>query len=166
MSTPKIRPTTAADAELICHFIRELARFEKLEDQMQATPELLREQLFSSNPVAHAVILEDAHGKPAGFALYFFNFSTFMGRPGLYLEDLFVLPEYRGLGFGKVLLTYLAQVALQKNCARMEWAVLDWNKRAIDLYEALGAKPQSEWMTYRLTGPALRELAAQSKQEP
>jgi GNAT superfamily N-acetyltransferase len=156
--TVLIRPAEPADVPVIADLIRGLARFEKLEDQVALTEELLTAGLFGPRPYAES-ILADVEGHPAGFALFFHNFSTFLARPGLYLEDLFVLPEHRGLGIGRALLTHLAHLAVERGCGRMEWAVLDWNKEAISFYERLGARANSEWTTYRLAGEALHRLA-------
>jgi len=158
--TVLIRPAEPTDVPVIADLIRGLARFEKLEDQVALTEELLTAGLFGPRPYAES-ILADVEGHPAGFALFFHNFSTFLARPGLYLEDLFVLPEHRGLGIGRALLTHLARLAVERGCGRMEWAVLDWNKEAISFYERLGARANSEWTTYRLTGEALHRLARQ-----
>lgn len=152
----RIRPATSADTPLILNFIRGLAAYEKLTHEVSATEEQLRRTLFAEPPTAFCVLafLDDA---PVGFALYFFNYSTFLAKPGLYLEDLFVLPEYRGRGFGKALLLHLAKLANARGCGRMEWTVLDWNKPAIDFYESLGAKRMLEWQICRLTGAALEQ---------
>jgi len=156
-----IRPATPDDIPLVLEFIRGLAEYEKLLDQVQVTPGGLRASLFPADgaPPAHCVIgLVD--GVPAGFALFFYNFSTFLGRPGLYLEDLYVKPEFRGHGLGKALLVYLARVANARGCGRMEWAVLDWNEPAIAFYESLGARRLREWQLCRLTGPELEKFGA------
>ena len=153
-----IAPATADEAALILDFIRELAEYERLEHAVFATEEDLRRSLFGREPCAHALIAR-LDGRPAGFAVYFFNFSTFLGRPGLYLEDLFVRPAARRRGVGRRLLAHLAGVALERGCGRMEWAVLDWNERAISFYVSLGASPNEEWTTYRLSSEALRRLA-------
>ena len=145
---------------MIAELIRGLARYEKLEDQVEMTEELLDTALFGQRPYAEVVLAEDG-GRPAGFALFFHNFSTFLGRPGIYLEDLFVLPEHRGSGIGRMLLAHLARLAVERGCGRLEWAVLDWNRDAIGFYERLGARPNSEWTVYRLTGEALSSLARQ-----
>lgn len=125
---------------------------------MVATEEAIRETLFGERPYAEVIIAED-DGQPVGFALFFHNYSTFLGQPGIYLEDLFVVPEGRGRGYGKALLAELARIAVARNCGRVEWAVLNWNTPAIEFYEALGARPQSEWQVYRVTGEALQRLA-------
>jgi GNAT superfamily N-acetyltransferase len=145
---------------VIAELIRGLARFEKLGHEVVMTEELLAAGLFSARPYAEVVLAED-DGRPVGFALFFHNFSTFLGRPGIYLEDLFVLPEHRGKGIGRTLLAHLARLAVERGCGRMEWAVLDWNRDAIQFYERLGARPNSDWTVYRLTGEALTGLARQ-----
>jgi GNAT superfamily N-acetyltransferase len=153
-----IRPASEADAPLILSFIKELAEYEQLLDQVVATEETIREQLFGARPVAEVIIghLDDA---PAGFALFFHNFSTFLGKPGIYLEDLYVRPEFRGRGIGRALLAHLALVARERGCGRLEWAVLDWNEDAIRFYKSLGAVAMSEWTVFRVTGEALDSLA-------
>jgi GNAT superfamily N-acetyltransferase len=153
-----IRPAVAADVPLILEFIKGLAEYEKLTHEVTATEGLLRETLFGPRQVAE-VILGEYRGEPVGFALFFHNYSTFLGRPGIYLEDLFVKPEMRGRGFGKVLLTYLAKLATERKCGRVEWAVLDWNEPAIRFYKKLGAVAMDDWTVNRLTGPALTTLA-------
>jgi GNAT superfamily N-acetyltransferase len=145
---------------VIAELIRGLARFEKLEQEVVMTEELLAAGLFGDRPYAEVVLAED-DGRPVGFALFFHNFSTFLGRPGIYLEDLFVLPERRGHGIGRMLLAHLARLAVERGCGRLEWAVLDWNRDAIKFYERLGARPNSEWTVYRLAGEALTGLARQ-----
>lgn len=155
----QIRKAQADDCALILEFIKGLADYEKLSHEVVATPELLKENLFSSQPKAEVLIAE-WDGKPAGFALFFHNFSTFLGRPGIYLEDLFVLPALRAHGIGKSLLKHLAQIAVERNCGRLEWSVLDWNKPAIDFYVSIGAGPMDEWTMYRLTGEKLKSFAA------
>ena len=154
-----ISPAREADLPLILSFIRELAEYEKLADQAVATEALLRHALFGPRPAAHTLIAR-LGDEPAGFALFFHNFSTFLGKHGLYLEDLFVLPAFRGRGVGKALLAHLARLAVERDCGRFEWAVLDWNRPARDVYEALGALPNPAWVNYRLTGDALQRLAA------
>jgi GNAT superfamily N-acetyltransferase len=153
-----LRPATPADVPLILGFIRELAAYEKLDDQVLATESLLAEQLFGPRPAAEVVIAE-VDGLAVGFALFFHNFSTFLGRRGLYLEDLFVLPAYRGRGIGRRLLSYLARIAIERRCGRMEWWVLDWNETAIRFYRSIGARPMDDWTVYRLDGDALARLA-------
>lgn len=154
----KIRNAETTDCSLILEFIKGLAEYEKLSHEVVATPELLRENLFGPQPKAEVLIAE-WNDKPAGFALFFHNFSTFLGRPGIYLEDLFVLPELRGHGIGKGLLKRLAQLAVERGCGRLEWSVLDWNKPAIDFYVSIGASPMDEWTVYRLTGERLTGFA-------
>ncbi|HVT73828.1 MAG TPA: GNAT family N-acetyltransferase [Lacunisphaera sp.] len=149
-----LRAATAADVPLILRFIGELADYEKLRHEVVATEEALRRTLFAEPPAAH-VVLAESNGAPAGFALYFFNYSTFLARPGLYLEDLFVRPEFRGAGIGKALLLHLAKIANTRGCGRMEWAVLDWNEPAKGFYRKLGAVPLDDWRVMRLTGAAL-----------
>jgi GNAT superfamily N-acetyltransferase len=155
-----LRSATRDDVPVIAELIRGLARFEKLEHEVVMTEELLAAGLFGDRPYAEVVLAEDA-GRPVGFALFFHNFSTFLGRPGIYLEDLFVLPERRGQGIGRMLLAHLARLAVERGCGRLEWAVLDWNKEAIKFYERLGARPNSDWTVYRLAGEALSGLARQ-----
>jgi GNAT superfamily N-acetyltransferase len=152
-----IRQAELSDVPVIADLIRGLARFEKLEDEVTMTDELLAKNLFGPRPYAETLIAED-RGSPVGFALFFHNFSTFLAKPGIYLEDLFVVPEQRGHGIGRALLQRLAQIAVERECGRLEWAVLDWNRDAIGFYERLGAKPNSEWTVYRLTGEALTAL--------
>jgi GNAT superfamily N-acetyltransferase len=153
-----IRRANAADVPLILALIRELAVYEKLAHEVVATEERLRENLFGAKPQAEVLIAE-YNGEPAGFALFFHNFSTFLGRHGLYLEDLFVREQHRGKGIGKALLVRLAGIAVERGCGRFEWAVLDWNTPAKDFYESLGASPVPEWDIFRVTGEALRNLA-------
>lgn len=155
-----IRPATPADIPVIHAQIRELATYEKAPDEARATPEHLRDALFGERPAAFAHIAEDTSGEPVGFALWFLNFSTWRGVHGIYLEDLFVRPEARGGGHGKALLTELARICVERGYERLEWSVLNWNRPAIDFYEALGARPQDEWTVYRLADEALRELGA------
>ena len=145
------------DCGLILTFIRYLAEYEKMADQVVATEDLLREWIFEKNKAEVLFVCEE--GKEVGFALFFHNFSTFLGRAGIYLEDLFVLPEYRGKGYGKALLKRLARITIERGCGRLEWACLDWNRPSIDFYLSLGAKQMSDWTTYRLTGETLKELA-------
>ena len=145
------------DCGLILQFIRQLAEYEKLLDQVIADEALLKEQLFEKQQAEVIFALED--GKEVGFALFFHNFSTFLGRSGLYLEDLFVLPEHRGKGYGKALLAKLAQIAVERGYGRMEWSCLDWNQPSIDFYKSLGAVSMDEWTVYRLTGKTLTDMA-------
>ena len=154
----KIRSATAADVPLILSFIRDLAAFEKLLPEVVATEETLRRTLFSNPPAAHVVIAE-VDSRPAGFALYFFNYSTFLAQPGLYLEDLFVKPEFRSHGTGKALLVHLAKIANARGCGRMEWTVLDWNEPAKGFYRNLGAVQLDDWRIFRLTGRELEKFA-------
>lgn len=154
----KIVQATAADVSDILRFIRDLAIYEKLEHEVIATEETLRETLFGKNKYAEVVFLED-EDKRVGFALYFHNYSTFLAKPGIYLEDLFVLPEYRGRGYGKILLSYLAKIARQRNCGRLEWSVLDWNTPAIEFYKSIGAVQKEDWIVNRLTGENLHKLS-------
>lgn len=154
-----IRPTTADDAGLILNFIKELAEYEQLSHEVATDKETLRSSLFNAQPKAFCVIAE-WDGVPVGFALYFYNFSTFLGKAGIYLEDLFVKPEYRGKSIGKSLLKYLAAKAKAEGCGRLEWWVLDWNTPSIDFYTSLGAVAMDEWTVYRVTGDALDKLAS------
>jgi GNAT superfamily N-acetyltransferase len=158
--TLRIRPGELGDVPLIANLIRGLARYEKLEHEVTMTEERLTSYLFGERRYAETLIAED-DGEPVGFALFFHTFSTFLAQPGLYLEDLFVVPEHRGGGIGHALLERLARVAIERGCGRLEWAVLDWNQDAIRFYERLGAKPNSEWTVYRLTGEPLRVLAGE-----
>jgi len=158
MTTINIRPATAEDAALIIRFITDLAIYEKAEHEVIATESDIRESLFASDSTTEAVICH-IDDEPVGYAVYFFNYSTWLGKHGLYLEDLYVSPEHRGTGAGKALLKHLAKIAVSKNCGRFEWSVLDWNEPAIQFYKSLGAKPQDEWVGYRLTGKALEDLA-------
>lgn len=159
--TIHIRSAQAADAALIATLIRELADYEKLLHECHVTPEAISNSLFGDKPQAECVIAE-WQGEAVGFALFFHNYSTFLAKPGLYLEDLFVRPTARGHGVGKALLTHLARLAVARGCGRFEWSVLDWNAPAIAFYESLGAKAQTEWTIYRVTGEALTQLAAQA----
>ncbi len=154
-----IRPATAADAALILRFIRELAIYEKAESSVQTDEAGIRASLFAPDAKAFALVCEVA-GEPVGYAVYFFNYSTWLGRNGLYLEDLYISPGHRGRGAGKALLQHIARIAMDNDCGRFEWSVLDWNAPAIAFYEAVGAKPQSEWTVYRMQGEALRKFAA------
>lgn len=152
-----IRFANEHDCALILSFIRQLAAYEKMSDQVAATEELLREWVFEKRK---AEVLFACDGdREVGFALFFHNFSTFLGRAGVYLEDLFVLPEYRNRGYGKALLKKLAQIAVERGCGRLEWSCLDWNKPSIAFYLSLGAVPMDDWTTYRLTGKTLEEMA-------
>ena len=153
-----IRAATKADVPQILAFIRALAAFEREPDAVVATEEGLLNDGFGPNPYYFCLIAEN-NGVPAGFALFFFNYSTWMGRPGIYLEDLFVLPEFRGLGIGKALLKKVAAIAIEKDCRRLQWEVLDWNSPAIDFYRAMGAEFLDEWRNVRVSGEALLQLA-------
>ncbi len=154
-----IRFATEADVPLILALIKELADFEKLSHEVSATEEDLREQLFGPRRFGE-VLIGETEGKPAAFALFFHNFSTFLARPGIYLEDLFVCPEFRGRGFGRRMLSYVARIARERICGRFEWAVLDWNKRAMNFYEKLGARPMmAKWTLYRMDEKAIESLA-------
>lgn len=163
IATPRpgvtLRPATREDVPLILAFIRELAEYEREPDAVKADEATLAANLFGERPGAEVVIAE-ADGRPAGFALFFHNFSTWLGRRGLYLEDLFVRPEFRGRGVGEVLMAYLAKLAVERGCGRFEWWVLDWNTPALDFYRRLGAVPMDEWTVQRMTGDALHALAA------
>jgi len=159
MTAIRIRAAQLEDVPLLCALIRGLADYEKLSDQCVIREEDLREHLFGSRPYAEALIAE-AGGEPAGFALYFHNYSTFLGKPGLYLEDLYVQPARRGLGIGKQLLCTLARIAVERGCGRFEWTVLDWNEPAIRFYESLGAELKREWLINRVSGEQLQKLAA------
>jgi GNAT superfamily N-acetyltransferase len=159
MPALSIRPAAEADCALIMHLIRELAIYEKAEHEVKASEGDLQKALFGDNSRTEAVICE-LDGEPAGFALYFFNFSTWLGKYGLFLEDLYVSPEHRGSGAGKALLKHLAKTAVERDCGRFEWNVLDWNTPAIGFYESFGAEPQGEWIGYRLDGEALRNFAS------
>lgn len=145
------------DVALVLQFIKDIAEYEKMSDQVVNSEELLLDCVFEQKRAEVIFVLED--GKEVGFALFFHNYSTFVGRSGLYLEDLFVKPEYRGKGYGKALITKLAEIAVERNCGRMEWTCLDWNKPSIDFYLSLGATPMDEWTTYRLSGDGLKNLA-------
>ena len=156
-----IRATTRADADTIAELVRELADYEKLRHEARATGADFLREIEAANPVIHVLIAE-WDGKPAGFALYFFNFSTFVGRPGLYLEDLFVRPAQRAHGIGRALLRALARVAQERGCGRMEWAVLDWNEPALRFYQSLEARQMKEWIIHRLTPVEIGKLAAEA----
>src|ERR1044071_6554919 len=153
-----IRPARVEDAPVILELIRDLATYERAPDEVTATEEELTDVLFGERPAAE-VLLAFEGKSPIGFAVYFYNFSTWLGRPGLYLEDLFVRPEKRGKGFGRALLFELAKIAMERGCGRMEWAVLDWNESAIKFYRTLGAKPMDEWTVFRLTRDGIAKLA-------
>ena len=154
-----LRPATPGDAPTILRFIRELAAYERAENEVEATEETIRQSIFGKDAVTHALIC-DKDGKTAGFAVWFYNYSTWQGRNGLYLEDLYVTPEFRGSGAGKLILRHLAELAVEKGCGRFEWSVLDWNEPAIRVYKSIGAELQDEWIRYRLSGQALQDFAA------
>ena len=154
----RIRAATTDDVPALFELIKGLAAYERLLEQLSATEESLRSHLFGARPAAEAVLAEE-HGVAVGFALYFHNFSTFLGRPGLYLEDLFVRPEYRGRGYGKALMVFVARLAQARGCGRLEWSVLDWNRPAREFYRTLGARPLDDWIGQRMTGEAIARLA-------
>src|SRR6187399_358600 len=156
----EIRPARMEDVPVILELIRELATYERAPNEVTATEEQLVDVLFGEKPAAE-VLLAFEKDTPVGFAVFFHNFSTWLGRPGLYLEDLFVKPEHRGKGYGRALLVDLARIAQERDCGRMEWAVLDWNEPAIQFYRKLGAKPMHEWTVFRLTPEEIRNLAAE-----
>ena len=153
-----IEAATVDDVPLLLSLIRGLAEYERMSDEVLATDTRLRDTLFGSRPCAEAVIAW-VDGEAVGFALWFHNYSTFLAQPGLYLEDLFVLPEWRGRGVGLALLRHLARIAIERDCGRMEWSVLNWNEPAIGFYRRIGARPMDEWTVYRLTGEDIRNLA-------
>jgi len=157
MSNIICRPATEKDISLILHFIKGLADYENMSDDVVATEELLREWLFEKKTAE--VLIASLDEKEVGFALFFHNFSTFLGRAGIYLEDLFVKPEHRGKGCGKGLLRELARIAVERGCGRLEWSCLDWNKPSIDFYLSLGAQPMDEWTVYRMAGETLINFA-------
>lgn len=158
MSSLHIEPAKPADVPMILQLIRELAEFEHLLHEVTATEAQLHEGLFGPKPSAEVIMGRLRSGEVAGFALFFHNFSTFLAKPGIYLEDLYVRQQFRGQGYGEQLLRHLARLAVDRNCGRLEWSVLDWNQRAIDFYKSLGAVPMNEWTIYRVTGSALQKL--------
>ena len=158
MAEVATRFAAAEDTPLILSFVRELAEYEKLSHEVVATEEALRDSLFGERPFAE-VLLTFVEDEPAGFALFFHNFSTFLGKPGIYLEDLYVRPEHRGTGAGRALLARLARLAVERGCGRLEWWVLDWNEPAVGFYKRIGARAMDDWTVYRLTGDALERLA-------
>lgn len=162
MSLPdfEIRPAAIADVPLILSFIKKLAEYERLAHEVVATEESLRETLFNARKTAE-IAIGYYQNKPIGLVLFFHNYSTFLGRPGLYIEDLFIDESYRRRGFGAALLRYVARLAIERNCGRLEWSVLDWNKPAVDFYTKLGAVPMSGWTVFRVTGESLANLAAE-----
>lgn len=155
-----IRKATVEDIPILLRFIRDLAVYEKLSHEVCATEEMLRRNLFTERQTAEALLAREGD-EYVGFALFFHNFSTFLGKPGIYLEDLFVRPEFRGRGYGKALMIYLARLAKERDCGRFEWSVLNWNKPSIDFYRSIGAIPMDEWIVQRVTGEAIGRLAAQ-----
>lgn len=154
-----IRPAQAQDAALILHFIKELAVYERAGDQVAATEDDIVASLFGADSSGQALICE-VDGEPAGYAVYFYSYSTWLAKKGLYLEDLYISPRQRGCGAGKQLLRHLARLAVEQGCGRFEWSVLDWNQPAIDFYLSIGAKPQAEWVRYRMEGAALSDFAS------
>ena len=159
MSGTRVREASEEDVPLILSFIRELAEYEKLSDEVVATEDGLRDSLFGERRYVEVLIAEH-DGAPAGFALFFHTFSTFLGKPGIYLEDLYVKPAFRGSGIGKKLLVHLASLAKRRGCGRLEWWVLDWNEPSIGFYKKLGAVPMDDWTVYRVSGSALEDLAS------
>jgi len=155
----RIERATERDVPLVLDLIKQLAEYERMSGQVVATEDGLRQTLFGARPSAEVLIGRDGD-EPAGFALFFHNYSTFLGKPGLYLEDLFVVPKFRGRGYGKALLARLAAIAVERRCGRFEWSVLDWNEPAIGFYKKLGAQPMDEWTIFRVTGDALNKLAS------
>ncbi len=155
----RIRKAAKADVHTILKFIRELAEFEKLSHEVVVTEKILENSLFGSEFNSAEVLIGETFHEPVCFALFFHNYSTFLGQPGIYLEDLYVTPTHRSKGFGAAMLSYIAQLAVERNCGRFEWSVLDWNEDAIRFYKQLGAKPMSDWTTFRLTGDELFKLA-------
>jgi GNAT superfamily N-acetyltransferase len=164
MTEFEIRTTIEADVPVILQLIRDLATYERAPEAVVATEAGLREVLFGAQPSAE-VLLALENAEPVGFAVYFYNFSTWLGKPGLYLEDLFVRPEKRGKGYGRALLVRLAQIAKERGCGRMEWAVLDWNEPAIQFYRKLGATPMHEWTVFRLTEEEIAKLAGKNQEQ-
>jgi GNAT superfamily N-acetyltransferase len=160
VASSKIREAVPADLPLIAQFIRDLAEYERLAHAVEFDEAVLERSLFGERPYAEVLIAEDEAGQAVGFALFFHSFSTFLGRPGIYLEDLFVRPEARGHGYGKALLARLAALAVERGCGRLEWAVLNWNVPSIEFYEAMGARPRDDWTVYRLTGDELQALGS------
>jgi GNAT superfamily N-acetyltransferase len=159
-----LRPAEEQDMPRLYELIRELAAYEKILDDLKATEELLRQAIFERKVTE--VLMAEYNGQPAGYAMYYYNFSSFIGLPGLYLEDIYIRPEYRGKGFGKFILAKLARTAIEKNCWGMEWTVLDWNQPSVEFYESLGAFHRKGWLIYRLKDEALDNLAAMAKLPP
>lgn len=162
MTKGRIIPATENDLPQILQFVRHLAEYERLSHEVTGSEDLLKRHLFGAHPAAEVLFVETEDGVRAGFALFFTNFSTFLAKPGIYLEDLFILPEYRGRGYGKLVLTHLAALVQSREYGRLEWAVLDWNEPAIQFYEKLGARMMRDWRVFRLTGDALIALASQA----
>lgn len=160
MSELEIHPATEEDVPLLLRFVKELAEYENLSHEVSATEEVLKESLFGGRRMAEA-LLAYLGDEPVGFALFFHNFSTFLGRPGIYLEDLYVRPEFRGSGIGRTLLAHLAKLAKERGCGRLEWWVLDWNEPSIGFYKSLGAVAMDDWTAYRVTGEALEKLSGE-----
>lgn len=158
----QILPATEEDVPLLLDFIRELAAYEKLSHEVVADEETLRRNLFGDGHRGAEAVISTSDGEPAGFALFFHNFSTFLGKPGIYLEDLYVRPEHRGAGVGRGLLAHLARLAKERDCGRLEWWVLDWNEPAIGFYEKIGAEPMDDWTVYRVAGGSLERLAEEA----
>jgi GNAT superfamily N-acetyltransferase len=159
----RIRAAVETDLDTIIELIHGLAEYEREPDAVTLDREELRQHLFGDRPYAEVLLAEDAPGRVAGFALFFHNFSTWLGKPGIWLEDLFVLPEERGNGYGKALLARIARIAVERGCGRFEWSVLDWNEPSIQFYRSLGAVAMDEWTTYRITGDALARLAGEAR---
>ena len=153
----ELRETTVEDTALILSFIKGIAEYEKMSNEVVATEEVLRKSIFEDNRAK--VLIAEENGYPIGFALFFFNFSTFIGKAGLYLEDIFILPEYRGKGYGKEIFKVLAKIAVENSCERMEWVCLNWNEPSIKFYKGFGSVGMEEWTTYRLAGNKIEELA-------
>ena len=158
MSEINIREATIGDSSLILKFVKELAKYERAASEITATVKDIQRSIFGADATVHALICS-LNNKPIGFAVYFYNYSTWKGKNGLYLEDIYITPKFRGKGAGKMLLKYLARIAVSKGCGRFELSVLNWNEPAIEFYKSIGAKPQNEWLIYRLEGEALRDFA-------
>ena len=157
MPTLHLRKAGPEDVGLVLFFIRQLAEYERMLDEVVADEETLRQSMFAEHAASALIAEED--GEPIGFALYFYNFSTFIGRPGLYVEDVFILPQYRGKGYGRAIFCHLAKIAVERRCARMEWTCLDWNEPSLRFYRSMGAVPMDQWTVQRLSGDALRRVA-------
>lgn len=158
MTDIQIQPATEADVPLLLEMFKALAEYERMADALVATEQMIRESFFGATPHAQAAMARIG-GEAVGYAVWFFTYSTFLSRPGLYLEDVFVLPAWRGKGIGKALLRHLARIAVERGCGRFEWSVLDWNETAIRFYRGIGARPMDEWTVYRMTGDAIKQLA-------